>query len=227
MSTAIRILRVLPRFRDFRLTWRYADGLVEFYCLERIEVLQFDDVTLESIRVEDLRIQPSCKKHSEGGRELKPVGGERSYERTFNHASPRDGSKPFTGAHRKPPGGESIRRARFQLPHRAIDLRLSELNVYQPAAEPGNDRKLHPVVDQLFSFPPLKRRGLYAARGMRSPRVDCETGERQTNGGAKKNPYSRASSPELDSETARLIPLKEVSQALPPQQYFFAAAADC
>ncbi len=30
----------------------------------------------------------------------------------------------------------------------------------------------------------------------------------------------------LDSETARVIPLKEVSQALPPQQYFFAAAAD-
>jgi hypothetical protein len=30
----------------------------------------------------------------------------------------------------------------------------------------------------------------------------------------------------LDSETARVIPLKEVSQALPPQQYFFAATAD-
>jgi|ERR1035438_264379 hypothetical protein len=150
-------------------SWRYADGSVEFYGLERIDVLQFDDVTLDSIRVEDVCIQPSRKKYSEGSRELKPVGGERSYERTFNHASRRDGSKPFTGAHRKPPGVESIRRARFQLPHRAIDLSLSELNLHQPAAELRNDRKLHPVVDQLFSFPPPKRRGLYAARGMRSP----------------------------------------------------------
>jgi hypothetical protein len=150
-------------------SWRYADGSVEFYGLERIDGLQFDDVTLDSIGVEDLRIQPSCKKHREGSRELKPAGGERSYERTFHHARRRDGSKPFTGAHRKPPGVESMRRAGLQLPHRAIDLSLSELNLHQSAAELGNDRKLHPVVDQRLSFPPLKRRGLYAARGMRSP----------------------------------------------------------
>ena len=69
---------------------------------------------------------------------------------------------------------------------------LPERNLHQPAPELGNHRKLLPVIGQLFSFPPAKGRGLHAARGMPSPRVDCETEEPQANRSAQKNSYSRA-----------------------------------